>query len=83
MRSQSQVYAKGDEVDKEISRVLGEFCEHDLTRRSFSDFKTGSKSPSSGDVQGKYKDALEIELATYLPIVKLSPGKYLIGAHER
>ena len=71
MRSQSKVYARGDAIDKEISRVLGEFCEHDLTRRSFSDFETGSKSPSSGDVQEKYKEALEIEMATYLPIVKL------------
>ena len=27
----------------------------------------------------EYKEALEIELATFLPIVKLGPGKYLIG----
>ena len=31
----------------------------------------------------KYKDALDIEAATYIPIVKLSQGKYLIGSKIR
>ena len=30
-----------------------------------------------------YKDALDIEAATYIPIVKISQGKYLIGSKMR
>ena len=31
----------------------------------------------------KYKESLDIEMATYMPIVKLDPGKFLLGTHER
>ena len=31
----------------------------------------------------KYVEALEIEMATYLPIVKLATGNYLIGTRQR
>ena len=31
----------------------------------------------------EYKEALEIELATFLPIVKLTSGKYLIGTKQK
>ena len=31
----------------------------------------------------EYKEALDIELATFLPIVKLRSGKYLIGTKQK
>ena len=31
----------------------------------------------------QYVDAMHIEMATYLPFVKLSKGRYLIGTHAR
>ena len=31
----------------------------------------------------KYREALEIEMATYLPIVKLGSGKYMFGTSVR
>ena len=67
--------------------MLDDFCNTDLNDpRSPEDKKKlkliiGS-SPRSLAMD-EYVKALEIEMATFLPIVKLTTGNYLIGTRQR
>ena len=82
MRAYTRTLAKGDAVDRQISRVLQDFCSHSFSCHSYADF--GSEGELTGrEKKDKYKEALETELVTYLPFVKLGSGKYLIGTSEK
>ena len=74
MRSNTKAFAKGDAIDKQITRILKGFYSQPKAKRSSVVVKRNKANE---------KEALEIEMATYLPFVKLSPEKYLIGTHQR
>ena len=66
--------SKGDAVDKQVSAILGEYC-------SSKSLLKGAKR-----VNLPYQAQCTIgdeDLVTYIPIVRLEPGKYLIGTKER
>ena len=79
MKSSTKTLSKGDTIDKSISRVLDELCEELKVRAECLNNSTLSKSQKLE----RYKESLDIEMATYMPIVKLDPGKFLLGTHER
>ena len=70
---------KQDPIEQEIDRVLESFCNSDCLNRTKPFHDVQNDEPKYREVMQEYKEALEIELATFLPIVKLSSGKYLIG----
>ena len=79
MKNSTKTLSRGDTIDKSIGRVLNQLCE-DLTVRAQC---LNSNTLSKAQKLEKYKESLNIEMATYMPIVKLDPGKYLLGTHER
>ena len=83
MRKCSKVFARGDAMDRQIGRVLNKLCSHEYFGRSYAEICRTPDRTSECEKQDKYKKALEIEMATYLPIVKLDTGKYLIGTSVR
>ena len=83
LRNSSDSLISGDALDREINRVLESFCESDLLNRTKHFQEIESDSPKYNEVVQEYKETLEIELATFLPIVKLNSGKYLIGTKKR
>ena len=74
---------KQDPIEQEINRVLESFCNSDCLNRTKHFDEVQSDEPKYREVMQEYKEALEIELATFLPIVKLGPGKYLIGTKQK
>ena len=75
-------FKTGDQIDQEIARVIEVLCQQNFACHSYEEFKTQETSSDTSAKQ-KYLEALEIEAATYFPIVKLCHGKYLIGTKER
>ena len=78
MRSWSLSFQTGDKIDQEIALVLETLCKQNFASQILEEFKTQPR-PCDQAAKQKYKEALDIEAATYIPIVKLSQGKYLIG----
>ena len=66
--------SKGDAVDKQVSAILSEYC----SNNSFLKGVKGVNLP----YQTK-NSIVDEDLVTYLPILRLEPGKYLIGTKER
>jgi len=84
MRASAQTLAKGDAIDRAISRILTEICSVSsrITGRSFEDIGEGAQG-TRAEKTATNKESLETELVTYMPFVKLATGKYLIGTHVR
>ena len=82
MKALSVSLKKGDIIDRETARVLEEFCQQEFTCKTFEEYKAESNFNELTTKQ-KYKEALEIEAATYFPVAKISKGKYLIGTKEK
>ena len=72
-----------DPVDLEISRVLKSFRNQDRLDKEEHFHKVKDCDLEHKEIMQEYKEALDIELATFLPIVKLSSGKYLIGTKQK
>ena len=84
MRTQSSGNSQiGDAVDSEINRVIESFSAQKCLNRANSLENIEEDSPAYIEIVQEFKEALEIELATFLPIVKLASGKYLIGTKQR
>ena len=82
MKSYTATLAKGDAIDRQISRVLKEFYQNDSSFLSYESFGKGMQLTES-EKQEKYREVLNIELVKYMPFVKLASGKYLIGTRQR
>ena len=65
-------------MDRQISHILDDYCSQNHSYSLFQNYDKLTQSEKE-----KYKEALEVEMATYMPFVKLEPGKYLIGTRER
>ena len=84
MRTQSSGNSQnGDAVDSEINRVIESFSAKKCLNQANSLENIEEDSPAYIEIVQEFKEALEIELATFLPIVKLASGKYLIGTKQR
>ena len=84
LRSSSEKsMGRKDPVDLEISRVLESFRNSDRLDKEIPFHKVKDCDQEHNEIMQEYKEALDIELATFLPIVKLSSGKYLIGTKQK
>ena len=88
MRGVQSELKKGDAIDRQFTLVLENFCDAELSdvgspekKQKFNRLIIGS-SPRSLAMD-EYVKALETEMATFLPIVKLTTGNYLIGTRQR
>ena len=81
MRTQTRLLANGDEIDKHLSEIMGKFCQSSLTLRSFDSVVKENQAEDKKEAElAQYFESLQIEMVTYLPIIKLEAGKYLIGS---
>ena len=82
MRATTLRMAKGDETDQAIQKVLQNLVNHYLT--DFDPDEVESDQNLTVDQKLEKKNqSLIYELATCLPFVKLSPGRYLVGTEVR
>lgn len=82
MRATTLRLAKGDETDQAIQKVLQNLVNHYLT--DFDPDEVESDQNLTVDQKLEKKNqSLIYELATCLPFVKLSTGRYLVGTEVR
>ena len=82
MRNSIEILWQGDEIDRGVGNVLNTYCSHTFIGNSHETPKYYKKL-SESDQKKRYKESLDIEMITYLPIVKLDYGRYVIGTHEK
>ena len=82
MRATTLRMAKGDETDQAIQKVLQNLVNHYLTDFDPDEVENDTKLTIDQRLEKK-NQSLIYELATCLPFVKLSTGRYLVGTEVR